>query len=152
MKKYFILALAGLAIASGLLDQPANADGTPHAARTTVQAFYTWYIKLNARLTYPLLDTKIFDFVSKETVDRLRSDYEHDRLSGGGDYFLKVQDEDEQDWLAHVVVHPVVMLGDVAVVPVTFGSADKVSVLVVMRRFEGRWKITRVDDTRDYGQ
>ncbi|KDB08324.1 protein of unknown function DUF3828 [Burkholderia sp. lig30] len=37
----------------------------------------------------------------------------------------------------------------VAVVPVTFGSKDKVGVLVFMKRKDGIRKITKVEDTLD---
>jgi hypothetical protein len=109
-----------------------------------------WYIKLEANLVYPLLDKKIFDFVAPDTVDKLRNDYKHGRLPGDSDYFLKVQDEDDQDWLAHIATQPAVALGDVTVIPVTFGSTDKVSVLVFMKQIGGVWKITKVEDTADY--
>lgn len=151
MKRSLLLALAALAIFLGTsVGQPAKANGASGDAQVRVKAFYSWYIKLGASLAYPLLDKKIFDFVARDTVDRLRSDYEHDRLPGDSDYFLKVQDEDDQDWLAHIATQPAVALGDVTVIPVTFGSTDKVSVLVFMKKIDGAWKITKVEDTADY--
>lgn len=42
------------------------------------------------------------------------------------------------------------MLGDLAVVPVTLGSAQQGSVVVFLRWEDRGWKITKVDDTRDY--
>lgn len=42
------------------------------------------------------------------------------------------------------------MLEGVAVVPVTFGSGDTVSVLVFLRKQGGAWKITKIDDAHDY--
>ena len=151
MKRLPLLAMAALAIPLGMCAaQPVKADGASYEAQARVKAFYSWYIKLNGNLAYPLLDRKIFDFVAKDTVDRLRSDYEHDRLPGDGDYFLKVQDEDDRDWLAHIATRPAAVLGGVTVIAVTFGSTDKVSVLVFMRKIDGAWKITKVEDTAGY--
>ncbi|MFM0281510.1 hypothetical protein P0D75_26205 [Paraburkholderia sediminicola] len=83
---------------------------------------------------YPLLDNGIYVYVTKATVDGLRSAYRHNRLPGDSDYFTKVQDYDEQDWSNNIETHQAIMLGDVAVVPVTFGSKDKISVLVFLRK------------------
>ncbi|WP_321815296.1 MULTISPECIES: DUF3828 domain-containing protein [unclassified Paraburkholderia] len=140
-----ILALGALtlchnAFASGPADTPDARAG----------AFYTWYLKTGSDLTYPLLKAGIVDFVAKDTVNRLRSDYRHNRLPEDVDYFLKVQDEDEQDWLSHIAPHQAVMLGDVAIVPMTFGSKSQTNVVVFMRRIAGVWKITKVDSTLDY--
>ena len=151
MKRALILALTILTVSFGICTgQPTRANGAPNEAQARVEAFYTWYIRRNGNPGYPLLDRKIYDFVAKDTVDRLRNDYAHDRLPGDSDYFLKVQDEDDRDWLAHIATQPAVALGDVTVIPVTFGSADKVSVLVLLRKIDGAWKITRVQDTADY--
>jgi hypothetical protein len=151
MKRLPILAITALVLAFGMLiGQPARAGGAADEAQARVKAFYAWYIPRNGNPGYPLLDKKIFDFVAKGTVDRLRNDYAHGRLPGDGDYFLKVQDEDDRDWLAHIATQPAVALGGVTVIPVTFGSTDKVSVLVFVRKIGGAWKITRVEDTADY--
>jgi hypothetical protein len=42
------------------------------------------------------------------------------------------------------------MLGDVAVVPVSFGSQDPVHVLVFLKRVDATWKIIKIDDTWEY--
>lgn len=151
MKKHLLFAIATLMISFGMsAGRPAKANGASADAQARVEAFYSWYIKLEANLVYPLLDKKIFDFVAPDTVDRLRNDYTHNRLPGDRDYFLKVQDEDDQDWLAHIAMQPAIVLGEVTVIPVTFGSTDKVSVLVLMKQINGAWKITKVEDTADY--
>ncbi|MFM0167635.1 MULTISPECIES: DUF3828 domain-containing protein [Paraburkholderia] len=149
MKKLLTLAVSVLLLAGGLLfQQRAFADSaTPDA---TTKVFYAWYIKLESKDTYPLLDKGIYVYVTKATVDRLRSAYRHNRLPGDSDYFTKVQDYDEQDWSNNIETHQAIMLGDVAVVPVTFGSKDKISVLVFLRKQGDGWKITKVDDTLDY--
>jgi hypothetical protein len=125
----------------------ASATDTPEARAT---AFYAWYLKTGADLTFPLLKPGILDYVAKDTVNKLRSDYKHNRLPEDVDYFLKVQDEDDQDWLSHIAPHPVTMIGDVAVVPVMFGSKSQSGVVVFMRKIDGVWKITKVASTFDY--
>ncbi|MFC0693129.1 DUF3828 domain-containing protein [Paraburkholderia humisilvae] len=107
-------------------------------------------VRVDSDARHPLRDAAIENYVASGTLARLRKDYARSGPPEGTDYFLKVQDYDAQDWRAHVVTHPVMKLGDVAVVPVTFGSTDKVHVLVFMRLFGGTWKITKVSDTQDY--
>ncbi|CAN0628549.1 DUF3828 domain-containing protein [Burkholderia multivorans] len=124
----------------------ASGRDTPEATAT---AFYTWFIENDTDQTYPLRQRAIEQYVSKNTVVRLREDYSRGGPPNGMDYFLKVQDYDGSDWLAHIAVHPAVMLGGVAVVPVTFGSKDKVDVLVFMKRQDRIWKITKVEDASD---
>ena len=149
MKKLSTLAVSVLLLVGGLLFQQGAFAGsaTPDAS---TKAFYAWYIKLESKHTYPLLNKGIYVYVTKATVDRLRSDYRHNRLPGDSDYFTKVQDYDEQDWANNIATHRPLMLGDVAVVPVTFGSKDKINVLVFLRKQGDNWKITKVDDTLDY--
>ncbi|CAG4921127.1 DUF3828 domain-containing protein [Paraburkholderia gardini] len=146
MKKLFSLAVSVLLLVSGLLCQHAAlADSaTPES---TTRAFYAWYIKLQSDDSYPLLNNGIYTYVSKATVDALRSAWRHDRLPGDSDYFTKVQDCDEQDGSAHIATHRAVVRRDVAVVCVTFGSKDKTSVLVSLRKQGGTWRIIKVDDT-----
>ncbi|CAE6843628.1 DUF3828 domain-containing protein [Paraburkholderia domus] len=149
MKKLLTLAVSVLLLAGGLLfQQGAFAESAAPDAST--KAFYAWYIKLESKDTYPLLDKGIYARVTKVTVDRLRSAYRHNRLPGDSDYFTKVQDYDEHDWSNNIATHQAIMLGDVAVVPVTLGSKDKISVLVFLRKQGDGWKITKVDDTLDY--
>lgn len=148
MKRLLLLALVLLssflpwcrAVAADLQDTPD--------ARAT--AFYTWFIEHDTDTSYPLKMPAIEQYVLPETVSRLRDDYARSGPPGDIDYFLKVQDYDGHDWLSHIKTSPAIMLGDVAVVPVTFGSKDQTSVLVFMRMSGGTWKITKVDDTRDY--
>lgn len=116
----------------------------------TVRAFYRWFIEHNNDQTYPLREPDIYRYVAKETVYLLNDDYRRGYLPGDVDYFLKVQDFYEKDWLAHIDMHPTVMMHDAAVVPLTFGSTEKVDVLVFLKKRDGRWKIVKVDDTRDY--
>lgn len=128
--------------------QSAAQQFTPEA---TVKAFYGWFIKRDAEdRGYPLMDKEILQYVSEKTVDTLRTQYKHNDLPGDAEYFTNVQDFDETDWIAHTTVHPAIMLDDVALVPVTFGSSEKKTNVVFLRKIEGIWKITKVVDTRDY--
>jgi hypothetical protein len=151
MKKSFSLVASVMALALLLLHPPtAMAESKLDAPAARVAAFYSWFMKNDSDRSYPLNKQEIYDYVSKETVEKLRVDYKRGGAPNGVDYFLKVQDYDGQDWLAHIELHPVIMLDGVAVVPVTFGSNQKVDVLVFLEKQSGLWKITKVDDTWAY--
>lgn len=120
---------------------------TPEAS---TKAFYTWFIKRDAENHgYPLMDKEIYRYVSRPTVDFLRTEYKHNKFAERAEYFTRVQDYDQKDWLAHMALHPAIMLDDVALVPVTFGSTEKKTILAFLRKENGVWKITKVDDTED---
>lgn len=126
-----------------------------HAASDTpevrVGAFYAWFLAHDLGTGYSLLrGAAIENYVAHDTVIRLRNEYSRDRLPHDVDYFLKVRDCDEEDWRAHIVTRPAIRLDNVAVVPVTFGSQERVNVLVFTRMFGSVWKITKVTDTQDY--
>jgi hypothetical protein len=127
--------------------QAATPQGTPEA---TAISFYKWFIQHDSDRTYPLREPDIEDYVAKDTVSRLKADYAHAGPPNGVDYFLKVQDYDGRDWIANMQVQRALMLGDVAIVPVTFGSRNPVHVLVFMKRLNAHWKIIKVDDTWEY--
>jgi len=151
MKNRFFRMLAWLVFAIGMLGaHTAMAQGKPVTPEANTKAFYAWYIKLQAKSVYPLTDSGITTYVSKDTVDRLREAYRRNELPGDVDYFTKVQDYDEKDWSEHTVARAPILLEDVAVVPVTFGSKDKISVLVFLRKLGDGWKITKVEDTQDF--
>lgn len=114
-----------------------------------VKEFYGWYIHLQSELKYPLLDECIYCYVEKKMVDALRSAYSQDRLPGDVDYFTKAQDFDESDWESHIFLHSPFAIDKVIVVPVTFGSFDKTSVLVFLRKQNDGWRIMKVDDTEE---
>jgi hypothetical protein len=131
----------------------AHAQTVSERPEAVVTDFYQWFLKHDNDQTYPLREPAITNYVASRTVERLKDDYRRGGPPLGVDYFLKVQDYDAQDWAAHIVTSPAVMLGEVAVVPVTFGSKDKISVLVFLRREppeQGHWKVVKVDDTWDY--
>ncbi|ANH74632.1 hypothetical protein ACS15_1857 [Ralstonia insidiosa] len=151
MKTRLSRALAWLVLAVGLLGmQAVMAQGKAATPEANTKAFYAWYIKLQTKSVYPLTDNGIYTYVAKDTVDRLRDAYRRNEMPGDADYFTKVQDYDEKDWAEHTVTRAPILLEGVAVVPVTFGSKDKVSVLVFLRKLDDGWKITKVEDTLDF--
>ncbi|WP_028227569.1 DUF3828 domain-containing protein [Paraburkholderia ferrariae] len=145
MKRFFLFIVALVIGSSSLFASAAN-SAPPAEPQTQVQAFYAWYIKLNSRGDYPLLDKKIYAYVSRATVDHLRAAYVHDSLPGDSDYFLKVQDYDDQDWLSHIVTASPSREGQYVVVPVTFGSTDQVRVRVCVVKEGGAWKVVKVEN------
>ncbi|GLQ95603.1 DUF3828 domain-containing protein [Dyella mobilis] len=150
MKRLASMLVVVLLMTVGLLPARLQAQQAPATPEAAVASFYQWFFKHDNDNTYPLREKDIYSFVSQKTVDRLKDVYNRAGPPHDVDYFLKVQDYDPKDWAANVVVHPSTTLGDVVVVPVTFGSKDKISVLVFLRKQDGRWKITKVDDTWDY--
>lgn len=118
-----------------------------HSPEAVVKTFYRWYLAIDAQLKPPLLDERIYCYVEKKTVDALREAYRADSLPEDVNYFTKVQDYDEGDWRRHMLVHPSIALDGLRVVAVTFGSSDKTSLLVLLRRQGYDWKIMKVQDT-----
>ncbi|HWV06593.1 hypothetical protein [Ralstonia sp.] len=112
--------------------------------------FYVWYINKQENQVFPLLDHEIGRYVDASTVESLRRDYKRDQLPGGADYFLKVQDYDERDWLAHIKPSRPLTFGDAVVVPVSFGARSEVTVLVFFTKQHDGWKIIKVDDMLPY--
>lgn len=149
MKKYLLFVYAALALVLGLCATPAATAGGPNSPEATVRAFYTWYIGREAE-AYQLTDDAIYRYVAKPTVDNLRDDYKHHRLPGGSDYFTKVHDLDEKEWLNHMALHPTLMLDGVAVIAVTFGAREKTNLVVFVQQEHGLWKIIKVEDTGHY--
>jgi hypothetical protein len=150
MTRYIRSIFALLFLSLALLSLQAGAQENTTTPDASVTVFYKWFFKNDNDRTYPLREPAIYDYVAKRTVERLRDDYSRGGPPQGVDYFLKVQDYDPQDWANHIDTHAATLLGDVAVVPVTFGSRNKISVLVFLRKQEGRWKVTKIDDTLDY--
>nr|WP_311530081.1 DUF3828 domain-containing protein [uncultured Ralstonia sp.] len=149
MKK-ILSTLAIIFLSLPILLQAASAHDALAKPEDQVSAFYRWYIQKQSGHTFPLLDHEISKYVAEPTIKRLRSDYKHGTLPGDADYFTKVQDYDEQDWLRSIRPANPIALGDVTVVPVTFGSKDRVNVLVFLKRDGTGWKIIKVDDTWGY--
>lgn len=151
MRKVLVFLISAFLFASGSFLSTAFAQEKPGSPEASVKAFYTWFIKQDAEdRGYPLMNKEIYRYVSKPTVNLLRTQYKTSSLPGDAEYFTNVQDFDEADWTAHIVPHAAIMLDDVALVPVTFGSTDKKTNLVFLRKVDGAWKITKVVDTRDY--
>jgi len=150
MTRYSRKLFAVLLWALSLMSAHAQTQALPPDPDAFVTAFYRWFFQHDNDQTAPLREPAIADFVAARTVERLNDEYARSGPPHGVDYFTKVQDYDPRDWAANIATQPAVVLGDVTVVPVTFGSADKTSVLVFLRNDAGRWKITKVDDTWDY--
>ena len=112
--------------------------------------FYVWYINKQVNQVFPLLDREIGRYVDASTIESLRRDYTLGQLPGGVDYFMKVQDYDERDWLAHIRLGKPLTFGDAVVVPVIFGSRSEVTVLVFFTKRRDGWKIIKVDDMLPY--
>lgn len=148
--KRFLSTLVIALLLLPILSQAAISNASITKPEDLVSAFYTWYIKKQTAPGFPVLDREITKYVASPTIKRLRSDYEHDTLPGDADYFTKVQDYDDQDWLRSIRTATPIKLGDVTVVPVTFGSKDQVSVLVFLERDGTGWRIIKVDDTLGY--
>ncbi|HEX3638906.1 MAG TPA: DUF3828 domain-containing protein [Paraburkholderia sp.] len=152
MRKSLVLLIATFAVVLSAFFQPF-AIAQVHQATTpeaSTKAFYTWFIKRDSEnRDYALMDKEVYRYVSKPTVDFLRAEYKHNKFAERAEYFTKVQDYDREDWLAHIAPHPMILLDDVALVPVTFGSTEKKTILAFLRKENGIWKITKVDDTQD---
>ncbi|MFM0649479.1 DUF3828 domain-containing protein [Paraburkholderia bryophila] len=151
MRKVLVFLTTAFIFSSGSFLPTAFAEEKPGSPEASVKAFYAWFIRQDAEdRGYPLMSKEIYRYVSKPTVNLLRTQYKTSSLPGDAEYFTNVQDFDEADWTAHIVPHPAIMLDDVALVPVTFGSTDKKTNVVFLRKVDGAWKITKVVDTRDY--
>jgi hypothetical protein len=143
------VALYALILSACILS-PTFAQKQPTTPEASVTYFYTWFIERDAQdRGYPLMNPEIYRYVSKGTVDRLRTLYKQNGFAERAEYFTRVQDFDERDWLSHVATRPAIMMGDAAVVPVTLGSFNPQHLVVFLRKQGGIWKITKVDDTRD---
>ena len=149
MKRLLMLGIAVIAMVFGTF-QPQSVFASETTPEASVSAFYAWFIKNDSDKSYPLNKPDIEKYVAPETVSRLKSEYAHGGPPNGVDYFLKVQDYDPSDWLAHIATHHAIALNGVTVVPVTFGSKEKVDVLVFLKKVSGNWEITKVDDTWEY--
>jgi hypothetical protein len=138
MNRHFLSLLALFGLIFGLLfQQNGLATGAQSTPESTTRQFYVWYMKKNVGSEFIMLDKQAYDYVARCTVDRLRDDYKHGRLPGDTDYFLKVQDYDERDWSVNMAIGHAIALDGAAVVPVTFGSRNKISVLVFLRKQDG---------------
>ncbi|MGF6838175.1 hypothetical protein QF001_002042 [Paraburkholderia youngii] len=148
MIKFILRVFASLAVALAFEPGVATAatPGTPEAA---VKAFYSWYLQQRGSV-YQWTDSRIYNYVAKQTADNLRDDYRHKRLPGGADYFTRVQDRDPQIWLKTMTLHPAIALGETAVIPVTFGLEEKQDLVVFVAKENGHWRITKVEDTTGY--
>lgn len=123
---------------------------TPETPEMAVTFFYKWYIQKDKDKSYPLKKSEIYKYVNTKTVDRLRKQYSsEEQVGSGNDYFLKVQDYYEDDWLIYIKAHPAIRLSDKAIVVVSFGGRLKNDVIVVVEKKNEQWKITNVYDAKN---
>ncbi|RZF24924.1 DUF3828 domain-containing protein [Paraburkholderia sp. UYCP14C] len=142
-----LLILAFLMLFQSLAMAQAPDISTPESS---IAVFYKWFLhRSSERHGYALMDKDIYTYVSKPTVDFLRAEYKQNRFAEQAEYFTRVQDYDDQDWVAHTAVHPALLLNGVAVVPLTFGSTEKKTIIAFLRKQGNVWKITKVVDTED---
>lgn len=150
MRKILLILPALVGVFCTFLQSPAIAQA--HQATTpeaTTRAFYTWFIKRDSENHgYALMDKEVYRYISRPTIELLRAEYKKNRFAEQTEYFTKVQDYDQDDWLAHIATHPAIQLDDVVLVPVTFGSAEKKTILAFLRKENDNWKIIKVDDTQ----
>ena len=91
MKKIFLVCMLLLASLFQASPQFAQAQDV----KSFVRNFYSWYIKQSLPLHgNPVFDDAIFKYVCRDTVKRVRLDYE--RAVGDVDYYFKGQDVDEK--------------------------------------------------------
>ena len=127
MRRFAAPLIAMLLLGFGLLPPRLHAQQVPASPEAAVTSFYQWFFKNDNDNTYPLRQKDIYNYDSAKAVDSVQN-----------------------EWGPQGPAHSAMKLGDVAVVAVTFGAKDQTNVLVFLRKQDGRWKITKVDDTWDY--
>jgi hypothetical protein len=138
------IALLVCFIFVGFYQGVAGAEQAQGTAEDTVSRFYAWYLDKEDSQAFPVLDSKIYDYVCKSTIQRLRADYKSNKLADV-DYFTKVQDFDPGDWKSHTAIAKAVISNGIARVPVIFGSSDRVKVLVYLKQQNDVWRIIKVE-------
>lgn len=122
---------------------------TPLAhAEITVQQqavkFYNWYIQQAADLKNPLASPNLSRYVEINTYSSLMKAYKADEIDV--DYFTKVQNFDDKDWLQNISADKVIIDPVCTNVYMTFGQADKKHVSTCFVKEKGEWKIRSVTD------
>lgn len=138
---FFIFVLA-------LFQSPAIADGAQKTLtpEQMVGEFYSWYITKQNTVNFPASGPGIYNYVSKNRVEILRSAYLKNEIDE--DYFTKVQDYDPSDWIKNICVGKSIKSNGKVRILVTFGSTDKISVFVFLEQESGIWKIVKVKSAK----
>ena len=91
MKKIFLVCM--LLVASLFQASPQFVHAQD--VKSFVRNFYKWYLRESLSVRkHPVFDDAIFKYVCRDTVKRVRLDYE--RAVGDVDYYFKGQDVDEK--------------------------------------------------------
>lgn len=118
-----------------------------HAEVTATQqaeTFYHWYIGQAAEMKNPLADPNLSKYVESKTYSTLMKAYQADDVDV--DYFTKVQDFDDKDWLSHISADREIEDPICTNVYMTFGQTAKKHVVGCFVKEKGRWKIRSVTD------
>lgn len=118
-----------------------------HAEVTATQqaeTFYHWYIQQAAEMKNPLGDPNLSKYVESKTYSTLMKAYKADDVDI--DYFTKVQDFDDKDWLSHISAVREIEDPICTNVYMTFGQAAKKHVVGCFVKEKGYWKIRSVTD------
>lgn len=109
-----------------------------------VTSFYKWYIKEAAELKNPLVQPELKKYVTDESYKQLMKAYKADEIDV--DYFIKVQDFDDQDWLKNIAADKVITDPVCTQVYMTFGKINPKHVVDCLVKEGNTWKIKSVTD------
>jgi hypothetical protein len=115
-----------------------------------VRDFYIWYCNalLNHKIQIdPVFDEKIFDYVNKCTVNRLRINSKRGFV--GEDYFIKSNDFWQELIDDMAVLNAISIDSDVSIVPVVFKVTKNTthSIIVFIAKKNNSYTIIKVEDT-----
>lgn len=126
----------------------ALANDDAHDASTQAVKFNKWYISQIINDVYPITDIQLLKpYVDIDTLNTLESSYLNDAEESGSDYFLKVQNFEDNNWKDNVSVKlaypdPICMN-----VYVKLGTGkDSKQIIDCMVKQDGIWKVKYVTD------
>lgn len=111
-------------------------------ATQQAETFYHWYIQQSADMKNPLADPYLSKYVESKTYRALMKAYQADEVDV--DYFLKVQDFDDKDWLSHISADREIADPICTNVYMSFGQASKKHVVSCFVKEKGFWRIRSV--------
>lgn len=140
------LLLTSLLVTGSVLASDIDAD--VHDASTRAVKFNKWYISQIINDVYPITDVKLLKpYIDAETLKILETSYLNDSEESGSDYFLKVQNFEDDNWKNNVSVQlaypdPICMN-----VYLTLGTGkDAKHIIDCMVKEQGVWKVKYVTD------
>lgn len=133
------LLLTGSALAS---------DSDFRDASTQAVKFNKWYISQIINNVYPITDIKLLKpYVDNETLKTLETSYLNDLEESGSDYFLKVQDFNDNNWKDNVSVNQAFPDPICMNVYITLGTGkDAKQIIDCMVKEKNTWKVKYVID------